>query len=346
MENMDAEGSSQAKKTTAETINNELAHKNYQKCGHDDSARKKDEETCNDVINLEHSESSSASGTESIEDNENEDEEFGVSYPRHYRQFTGNYSESDDFEVEDEEEAERHLAFKGEDDDTSEDDAIGTLSSQDEDDDEEDEDEEGEDEEEEDEEENSEEEEDEDWEEYGASSGGEESENNINETAEKLISKSENAEIEVEGRRENDEDIFSDGGMLRAAVHQFVIPSTAGKKTSALSFQTMDDQVRGNENKGAIKEQMGRHNEGRLVGGMVEVNAALIGNHSLGSSALKGNESAIIGNSLAPGAEDAKEEARMIRLIKRNVHTIKFYRRQFKRQYKIKTRLNRKMKKW
>jgi hypothetical protein len=265
MKNMDAEGSSQAKKTTAETIHNELAHKNYQKCGHDDPTHKKDEETCNDVINLEHSESSSASGTESIEDNEDENEELDVSYPRHNRQFTGNYSESDDYEVDDEEEAERHLAFKGEDDDTSEDDAIEILSSQDEDDDEEDEDEEGGDEEEEEGEENNEEEEDEDGEEYDASSGGEESENNIDETAEKFISKSENAKIELEGCRESDEDMFIDGGMLRAAVHQFVIPSTAEKKTSAVSFQTMDDQVRGNENKGGIKEQMGRHNEGRLV---------------------------------------------------------------------------------
>jgi hypothetical protein len=40
-------------------------------------------------------------------------EENRVTYPRHYHQFAGNYSESDDYDQEDEEEANRHVAYEG-----------------------------------------------------------------------------------------------------------------------------------------------------------------------------------------------------------------------------------------
>ncbi len=45
------------------------------------------------------------------EDVEEEEEPEDMTYPRHYHEYPGNYSESDDYEQEDEEEANRHVAF-------------------------------------------------------------------------------------------------------------------------------------------------------------------------------------------------------------------------------------------
>ena len=45
------------------------------------------------------------------EEEDGEEEPEDVTYPRHYHEYVGNYSESDDYDKEDEEEADRHVAF-------------------------------------------------------------------------------------------------------------------------------------------------------------------------------------------------------------------------------------------
>lgn len=55
----------------------------------------------------------SSGGNDALDEEnvEEEEEPEDMTYPRHYHEYPGNYSESDDYEQEDEEEANRHVAF-------------------------------------------------------------------------------------------------------------------------------------------------------------------------------------------------------------------------------------------
>jgi hypothetical protein len=89
--------------------------------GENDQHQEEEEESVDDEHDSSQedvaSEMVDSDATRSIESNDANEaldetgEEVDVTYPHHYHEYPGNYSESDDYEQEDEEEAERHVAF-------------------------------------------------------------------------------------------------------------------------------------------------------------------------------------------------------------------------------------------